>query len=143
MEDIELEYINNIKLIHFLCNQFISTCIEYDELFSIANLTFVNAFNSYDISKGTFQTFFRKCFKNAVINEIKKSKRIFLQSTYYSTDEYLFCDLKLTNIQNKVLKLRIIGFTQKEIAERINVSQPRVSQILKSIRKEIENEQRI
>lgn len=54
MEDIELEYINNIKLIHFLCNQFISTGIEYDELFSIANLTFVNAFNSYDISKGTF-----------------------------------------------------------------------------------------
>lgn len=142
--DIEHAYNNNLKLIHFLCNNFRSTGIEYDELFSIANLTFVIAFNSYNKNKGTFQTFFRKCFKNAVLNELKKRRQTLSYSMNYSStysiDNYILIDL--SDSQKTILKLLFNGFSQKEIAKHLGISQPRVSQMLKKLRREI-NEKRI
>lgn len=56
-------------------SNFTDVDIEYDDMLSIAMLTFVNCIKQYDEGKGNFLSFSSICIKNRLIDEYRKSSK--------------------------------------------------------------------
>lgn len=70
--DITGLYSNNVGYMHALCNRFLSTGIEYDDLLGLYDVAFTQAYKSFDPSKSVWLTYLTKVMQNRVLKEVEK-----------------------------------------------------------------------
>lgn len=105
-------------------------------------------------SAGSYSPLFKgeqwigKIAKNTAIDFIRKETKTYMKVTaldedknyYLNTDTYNFDDdifSSLTEIEKKVMQLKITGYKQKEIAEILNMNLGRVKYLLKIARNKL------
>ena len=152
----------NHKLIYFFINFFKVDVEEYYDLFAIDYLKCIKV---WDKSKGSLSALLGRAFSNRIKaeNRKKRAKKRFEECYTISLNEVVFrenSDLSLedmiassTNVeetfelnealnffmQNEVTKLLIIGYSQKEIAEKLNYAQPTISKKVSRLKKKFNN----
>ncbi len=152
----------NHKLIYFFINYFKVDEEEYYDLFAIEYLKCIKI---WDKSKGKLSTLLGRAFSNRIKAENRKKRtRKRLEENYMiSLNEVVFrkdSDLTLedmmassTNVEeifelnealnffmkNEVTRLLIIGYSQKEIAEKLNYAQPTISKKVSRLKREFNN----
>ena len=152
----------NHKLIYFFINYFKVDEEEYYDLFAI---DYLKCIKSWDKTKGSLSALLSRAFSNRIKAENRKHRtRKRLEENYMiSLNELVFkedSDLTLedmiassTNVeeifelnealnffmQNEVTRLLIIGYSQKEIAEKLNYAQPTISKKVSSLKNEFNN----
>ena len=139
---------DNHNLIYWYCNLKHLDVEEYYDLLAIELCKSAVKFNS---DKSSFSTFFKVNADNMLINEYvktKRQKRIHYDGEYEESKnedvtktEDILLLLSLEQVLGKedfyIMRMKIDGLTQNEIAMSLGVSQSYVSQSIKRIRKEL------
>lgn len=109
---------------------------ELDEYIQIGSLAMMRAVKNFDAAKGAqFSTFACNCISNAIKNYIKKnSKKLDVTSTpteynVTASFEELIPDT-LTDIESKLINLKLANYSIKEIAAETGFSVVKVRNIL-------------
>ena len=156
---------DNHNLIYFTIHKY---NLDIEEYYDILALALCRAAINYDINKGTtFSTYAISAMKGAFLQEIRKSKAqrrsgtcISINDVVYDNngddssitledmltngldvfDESILLDFtKLNDKLRRILWLSYCGYTQKEIADIIGITQAQVSRDLKKAKKLLEN----
>lgn len=149
---------DNIKLVWFVMNKYYRSFINDEDLFQSGTLGLVQAANSWDENRGAFSTYAVKCIRNEISWEfIRRDKHKSVlsldTSTIPGTDgeksiidyavgeedvDYVDVDglIKLLNPKDaEILKLKLSGMKQIDIANKLGVSREAISQRVKRIRR--------
>jgi DNA-directed RNA polymerase specialized sigma24 family protein len=99
-------------------------------LFKLANLKALRAENA--------EAFATTSIKNALIDylrTVKRTEQLTSDSVYYTPDytEELIESLCLTDMQAKVLRLRLEGYSDREIGDQCNLGRSRIQEIRSEI----------
>ena len=152
--------INNIGLVMYRVNgRFSNSDSDKEDLLSVGIFGLIKAIDTYDLSRGVnFSTYALRCIDNEIICTLRKKnvKTESLEDIFYESFRELKSDVdiqedyekkelyqiidalvcELSMIERKVIELYFgfyddIEVTQKEIAERLSISQSAVSRIIK------------
>lgn len=120
--------------------------LNLDEWYDILAIELCNTVKSYDPHKSSLSTYYYLRGQGLISKEFRKRKAlkrqhidITLYDNYHGQisddDMILDIDLKLWLEQNdcEILRLKIDGYTQMEIADKLQVSQAHVSRTLKKL----------
>ena len=131
---------------------------EYNELFQELIIIFLNCINRYDEDNGCFYYFVKKAAERKLIDFINKSRRIqriasldecFYQEgfescvdyvkedsnvEYYETDLYKNMESRLSEVEMKIVDMRVEGFSYHEIAKLMSVSKQAIYRKVVSIK---------
>lgn len=140
----------NHNLIYWYCNLKHLDIEEYYDLLAIELCKSAIKFNP---DRSSFSTFFKVNADNMLVNEYvktKRQKRVHYDAEYdeskheesHKTDDTLLMlslEQSLGTEDFYIMRMKIQGLTQNEIADSIGVSQSYVSQSIKRIRKELKS----
>jgi RNA polymerase sigma factor (sigma-70 family) len=128
--------INDFKqyelLIHSWVKPFVQS-YEKDDLLQEGRLALWMAMQKYDKDIGNFIPYAHKCVRNHIINIISRQKplttNVSLSKVYVENKEPIehLCP-QLTQQQQKMIKMRQMGYTYKEIASILNMSLYKIKQ---------------
>lgn len=157
--DINVEQMieDNKKLIYKIANSIYikNKLFSKDDLIQVGFLALCKSGHKYDETRGQVSTFITHCVRNDMIKFIKSNK---LQSDLlytenqnlsYSNNHNLSCidynDIccAKTEIEKKIVKMKIDGETNKRIAETLDISPNRVSKILSSMKTRMEKRKHV
>ncbi len=150
------------NLIYFFINYFKVDVEEYYDLFAIDYLKCIKV---WDKSKGNLSTLLGRAFCNTIKkeNRKKKAKKRFEESYTVSLNEVVFKENRdvtlgdiipsYTNVEetfelnetlsffmkNEVTRLLIIGYSQREIAKKLNCSRSNISLKINCVKQEFNN----
>lgn len=145
---------DNIKFIYWNAQQWNKTQsnIELDDLISLCFEGSVKAAGTYDETKDIkFTTYSKFLMDNTIKEELKNIKKHSVAQNEYDDsciieeDKELIMDIKDSinllpdSYKNILLDLYTIGYTQKEIANKYNISQSKVSVVIRKSKKIILN----
>lgn len=136
--------------------------LSIEEYYDLAAIGLCKAANSFDTSAGyKFSTYAYKCMNNEVLRQIQKENRhitpllvlddnktplhLFLSSQTTIEDIITITRLKeivaeLPPQKQEIVRLTLTGLNQREIAERLHISQASVSRLLGIVRTELTKE---
>lgn len=138
---------DNHNLIYWYCNM---KKLDVNTYYDLLAIELCNTVMKYDPEKGTLANYFKIRADGMIAKEYQKSqaqKRAHKDIRYienlYGVDN-IYTNYKLRETYETLLgldeygiiKLRLLGYTQNEIAEMLNLSQSFISKELKRIRKE-------
>lgn len=143
---------DNKKLVYKIANSIYikNKLFSKEDLIQVGFLALCKSGHKYDETRGKVSTFITHCVRNDMIKFIKSNK---LQSDLlytenqnlsYSNNHNLSCldynDIccAKTDIEKKIINMKINGETNKKIAENLNISPNRVSKILSSMKNRME-----
>lgn len=157
--DINVEQMieDNKKLVYKIANSIYikNKLFSKDDLIQVGFLALCKSGHKYDETRGQVSTFITHCVRNDMIKFIKSNK---LQSDLlytenqnlsYSNNHNLSCidynDIccAKTEIEKKIVKMKIDGETNKKIAEALDISPNRVSKILSSMKTRMEKRKHV
>lgn len=157
--DINVEQMieDNKKLVYKIANSIYikNKLFSKDDLIQVGFLALCKSGHKYDETRGQVSTFITHCVRNDMIKFIKSNK---LQSDLlytenqnlsYSNNHNLSCidynDIccAKTEIEKKIVKMKIDGETNKKIAETLDISPNRVSKILSSMKTRMEKRKHV
>lgn len=166
-KDYEALYKQNERFMHHICRKYLNLRIPYDDLIGCADLAFMKAINNFVPTQAKWLTYFSKLINNEILmlnrQENKWNKLISLQEvinkdaygheftleeTIYIKEPYLDKDYlfeigqaveELTEVQKIVLKFTLEGKTQKFIGKTLRLSQPQISRILQTTRRQLKD----
>lgn len=160
-KEFELLYEKNLPYIYSLIPKYKN--IDPEEVISCSNLGFVKAIKTYSLDKDIlFLSYASICIRNEILmycrNKNKYKEVIFLQSpilknnkgdfsclediisTQENQIDYCFVLIELSEaiknlntLEKQILKYKILEFNQREISEKLNLSQSYISRIQKKI----------
>lgn len=152
--DINVEQMieDNKKLVYKIANSIYikNKLFSKDDLIQVGFLALCKSGHKYDETRGQVSTFITHCVRNDMIKFIKSNKLqsdllyIENQNLSYSNNHNLSCidynDIccAKTEIEKKIVKMKIDGETNKRIAETLDISPNRVSKILSSMKTRME-----
>ena len=125
--------------------------LDIEEWYDLLAIELCYAVKLYDPSRGSFTNYFKVRADGAVYKEYRKNnaqKRICNELSYIENIETIPLEdtvileesLEFQEFADKtnreILELKYNGYTQKEIAEKLQVSQSYISKILKKMRKQ-------
>lgn len=148
---------DNKKLVYKIANSIYikNKLFSKDDLIQVGFLALCKSGHKYDETRGQVSTFITHCVRNDMIKFIKSNK---LQSDLlytenqnlsYSNNHNLSCidynDIccAKTEIEKKIVKMKIDGETNKRIAEALDISPNRVSKILSSMKTRMEKRKHV
>lgn len=137
--------------------------LSIEEYYDLAAIGLCKAANSFDISAGyKFSTYAYKCMNNEVLRQIQKENRHITPLLVLNDDKaplHLFLSSHITTIEDiititrlkeiiaglppqkqEIVRLTLTGLNQREIAERLHISQASVSRLLGIVRTELTKE---
>lgn len=157
--DINVEQMieDNKRLVYKIANSIYikNKLFSKDDLIQVGFLALCKSGHKYDETRGQVSTFITHCVRNDMIKFIKSNK---LQSDLlytenqnlsYSNNHNLSCidynDIccAKTEIEKKIVKMKIDGETNKRIAETLDISPNRVSKILSSMKTRMEKRKHV
>lgn len=137
----------NHKLIYWYKHKYLKE-EDMDEWYDILANALCYCAMKHEPSKGSFSNYYKLCASCAVANEFrnrKAKKRIQFETEYldnYHNLEYndeILANLELEEWLNssyaEIIKMKLSGKTQLEIAQQLGISRSQVSNILKRIRR--------
>lgn len=136
----------NHNLIYWVAH---SKGLNLEEWYGLLALELCMTIQGYDDEKGSLSNYYKIRCDNLVMKEYKKANRqkrvhngIFqIESEYPVTDD-LDYNINLSELMESehadVIKLKMDGYTQNEIAKILGISQSKVSKIMKRVRKRYE-----
>ena len=127
--------------------------LNLDEWYDLLAIELCATIRHYNPSRGSLSNYYKMRVEGLMSKEYRRSTRqkripmeqmydMELQSDDASTDDYELSDLLdwIDNSEYKqVIKLKAMGYTQKEIGDEIGFSQTYISFILKEVRKQYED----
>ncbi|MGN1329640.1 MAG: sigma-70 family RNA polymerase sigma factor [Eubacterium sp.] len=153
------------SLVESIASRYTSSPMEYDDLIQEGMIGLLAAIKSYDWSKGAaFKTYASVCIDNSIQTSLRKFSRqkdipqqniveyqeeeIFGQSVSLSAEEIFIAKESvslLTNVlrenlsdfENEVLRLHIVGCSYNEIAKRLSKTPKAVDNAIQRIRKKL------
>lgn len=160
-EDVCIKFENLIyKMAHKYKN-----CGEFEDSLQIAYIGLIKAYNHYNYIKGIlFITYTVRIIENEFLQILRKNKRLLLTTSlqYEFKDNLELLDMideainyeentlnkviikkvinNLTDIDKKIIFLRMKGLNQNDISKRVGTSQANISRRLKRICNEIKEE---
>lgn len=136
--------------------------LSIEEYYDLAAIGLCKAANSFDVSAGyKFSTYAYKCMNNEVLRQMQKENRhitpllildddkaplhLFLSSQITIEDTIVITWLReiITDLppqKQEIVRLTLMGLNQREIAERLHVSQASVSRLLGIVRNKLTEE---
>lgn len=143
---------DNKRLVYSIANSIYidNKLFSKDDLIQVGFLALCKSGHKYDESRGKVSTFITHCVRNDMIKFIKSNK---LQSDLlytenqnlsYNSNSHLSCldyeDMCCvrTEIEKKIVDMKITGETNKNIATRLNISANKVSKIIKTMKTRME-----
>lgn len=164
-KDYEALYKKNERFMHHICRKYFNLGIPYDDLIGCADLAFMKAIKSFSPTQAKWLTYFSKIIINEilmlnrqqnkwnqlislqeVINKDDSGHEFTLEETIYIKDSYMDKDYlfeidqavdELTEVQRIVLKFTLEGKTQRVIGKALRLSQPQISRILQTTRRQL------
>lgn len=163
--------LNNLKLVYYQCNRkFSSLPLEKEDIISIGILGLIKAIDNYDKEKGyAFSTYALKCVDNEILQAVRKNRclnhisleDIICEDLSYADvisdninieEEYLYSEIifnikdivnKLNERDKNIYKLYFTNLlSQKEMANKMNLSQGYMSRRINVIVNLVEEELR-
>jgi RNA polymerase sigma factor (sigma-70 family) len=143
---------DNKRLVYSIANSMYihNKVFSKDDLIQVGFLALCKSGHKYDSERGKVSTFITHCVRNDMIKFIKSNK---LQSDLLYTenqnlsynnnqnlnclDHYDICGAK-TDLEKTIVKFKIKGETNKNIAENLKISANKVSKILSSMKARME-----
>ncbi len=151
---------DNMNLVYFVIHKYYPTFYQDEDIIQIGMVGLCYAANTFDESKGfKFSSFASKCILNEINMEFRRRKKqkgvLSLELNCYHDDgetktlgeclvgdedvdvNFFDCDKfysKLDQKDREIVDLRRLGFKEKEIAEKLNVSRSLVSTRLGRLR---------
>lgn len=165
MQTPEELYLANERLVYGAIGKYFPTCRNDEDTGQVGKIGLWKACLSYDPSRcSTFSVYAYQCIRNEVLMDFRKrSSNARFYKTYLSLDEKLDDDLSQVNFsellmdctndgwldrtgfvcsldqrQTMILGYLILGYTQKEISEKIGLCQPSISRAVGDIRKKFD-----
>lgn len=142
----------NHNLIYWYANKY---KVNLDEYYDILAIELCNAIMKHDPEKGTLANYFRMRSEGAIYKEYRKTqaqKRIpqgveFIENVHHIPNvDDMIDELEIKEWLNKenseILKLRVMGYSQSEIAEKIGMSQNYVCGVLRKLRRKYDETHR-
>ena len=146
----------NLRLVVYIAKKFENSGINIEDLISIGTIGLMKAINSYDLSKNIkLATYASRCIENEILMYLRKNNKI---KTEISIDEPINIDIedeenkkilksaiqKLNSREKTIMQLRY-GFdgkeelTQKEVADKLGISQSYISRLEKKVINNLKN----
>ena len=136
---------HNLRLVVYIARRFENTGINIEDLISIGTIGLIKAINTFRLDKNIkLATYASRCIENEILMYLRKCAR---EKTEVSLDEPLHdveCQLlfealqKLNDREKLIIAMRYgLGrrreYTQKEVADRLGISQSYISRLEKRI----------
>ena len=141
---------DNHNLIYWYMNR---RGLDNDEWYGLIAIELCKTAMKYDETLGAFSTYFKVCADNIVSKEFSKaSNRFATRVDCYAPDDMLaltddssleeevVIEELIESDWRGIVRLKMQGYTQVEIAEKLKCSQGYVSRILARLKKEFYNE---
>lgn len=133
----------NHNLIYSFC---IKRGLSIDEWYDFLAIVLCKAVINHNPEKSKLSTFVYACMNNAVNSELLKINKkanipiceidnIFLENY----DDVGINDVinKISKTQKRIIKMKMLGYTQKEISNTLNISQAQVSRLIWDIKRRL------
>ena len=152
---------HNLRLVVFLAKKYESTGYPLEDLVSIGSIGLIKGINTYKIDKNIkLATYASRCIDNEILMYIRKNKRrkteISLEDVmgtdsdlvadeYESKEEKVLLEKELKNLEARDKEIMIMRYglyntkeyTQKEVADKLSISQSYISRIEKKVIKKL------
>ena len=152
---------HNLRLVVFLAKKYESTGYPLEDLVSIGSIGLIKGINTYKIDKNIkLATYASRCIANEILMYIRKNKRrkteISLEDVmgtdsdlvadeYESKEEKVLLEKELKNLEARDKEIMIMRYglyntkeyTQKEVADKLSISQSYISRIEKKVIKKL------
>jgi RNA polymerase sporulation-specific sigma factor len=149
---------DNINLVYFVINTYYPTFRQDEDIIQCGMLGLCESANTWSEDKGLFSTYASRCISNRIIQEFRSRKKYkgTLSLDYETTDSdgetkrfgdaivgeedvnWVDTDTmynKLTPMEQDIVNLRKIGWNNKAIAEKLNVSEQTIQVKVRKLRK--------
>lgn len=123
--------------------------LDLEEWYDLLAIELCLTIPSYDDTKGSLSNYYKVRCDNLIMKEYKKQRRqkrshngLLPMDREYPVEENLDFHIYMNEIlddeNSTIIKLRVDGYTQSEIAEILGVSQSHVSKVINKIRSKYE-----
>ena len=154
---------HNLRLVVFLAKKYESTGYDLEDLVSIGSIGLIKGINTYKVDKNIkLATYASRCIANEILMFIRKNKKrkseISLEDVmgtdadivadeFESKEEKQLLTSELRNLDSRDKEIMIMRYglyntkeyTQKEIADKLNISQSYISRIEKKVIKRLKS----
>ena len=137
---------HNLRLVVFLAKKYDNTKVDLEDLVSIGTIGLIKGINTYKLDKKIkLATYASRCIDNEILMYLRKNKKRNADISLEDSDMKLLLMKEIQKLPKRdydIMKLRYGLFgekevTQKELAEKLNISQSYISRIEKKVIKRI------
>lgn len=129
-----------------IANSFYLKDPAYDvhDLAQVAAMGIMKAYKNYDPAKGSFSTYAFQAGRNEILSSLKKHRNYKIHNKHESylddinPEEYISDNW--TETDKSIFRLKLDGYTTKEIAENLNLTSFTVTNRIRAIREHIKKQ---